>query len=413
MIAVLTTTVLLCAPATSESEVNQWLQRAEQSAARVRTAQDEFNCWALIGRVYSRRKDIDGAMGTVARITDDDWRRMAAAGLAREAADRGALEEARLILERLADHRLRNDSLYDVASIVCLQHNFVAAERLCRLLDDARLQQELWYGLAAEEALAGQYDLALSTARQVGASGEWQRARLLEFIQSCRQRGACCGPQHITADLPEKVFSLDGMGWMPSSEDISTHQMRMRESSDPIERAISSTRLARWHQGRNETARCRFALATAADSLPAIRENRERFWCCAELVETMRRAGLSAEAKTLADKIITRDTVASVLKQPDLKETDVFALPPKLVFVLIRLGRTEDAFEIAGSASGLLLGADTWWAAGIACALEGKTDEVQRRLVSMDRDKDKAILAAGVALALQELVDQERTKTRK
>jgi hypothetical protein len=105
---------------------------------------------------------------------------------------------------------------------------------------------------------------------------------------------------------------------MPKSEVVSIHEREMRESSDPIERAISSTRLARWHQGRNETARCRFALATAADSLPAIREDRERLWCCAELVETMRGAGLSAEARTLADKVITRGTVAFVLKRPDV-----------------------------------------------------------------------------------------------
>jgi hypothetical protein len=352
-------------------------------------------------------------METLTRISPERLRWIAAGGLAQEAAERGALQEARLILERLADHRLRNEYLCDVASIACLQHDFLAAEQLCRSLDDVGLRQELWYGLAAEEALACQHDLALRTAQQVRVTGEWPRAQLLELIETFRRRGEWSGPTRITANLREEVFSLGGTTWMPKSEVVSIHEREMREASDAIQRTVSATLLARWYQDRNETARCRFALATAAQSLPGIRDESERLWCCAELVETMRGAGLSAEARILADKVITRDTVASVLKQPDVKETDAFALPPKLVFVLIRVGRTEDAFEIAGSASGLLRGADTWWAAGIACALEGKTEEVQQRLRAMERDKDKAILAAGVALALQELAEKGATKTRK
>jgi tetratricopeptide (TPR) repeat protein len=401
-------TVLLCAPVASESEVNEWLKGAEQSAARVRAPWDEFQCWPLIARVYSRRGDIDRAMGAVKRISDDDWRWMAAAGLAREAAGRGAFEEARLILDRLVDRRLHNECLLDVASIASLQHKFEVAEQLSRLLDDARLRQQSLYALAAEEALARQYDLALRTSQRVGVTGEWQRARLLEFIEGCRRRGAFGGPTPITASLREEIFNLGVTGWMPRSEDISTHEREMRESLDPMQRAVSSTLMARWYQDRNETARCRLALATAAESLPRIRSDFERVRCCAELAETMRGAGLSAEARTLVDKIITRDALPLALKEPD-----DLAVRPRLVFVLIGLGKTADALEMAGSAHGLLRDADTWWAGGIACALEGKTEEVRRRLRAMEYDRDKAILSAGVALGLQELAEKEGNKTHR
>jgi len=349
-------------------------------------------------------------MATVAHIADADWRRMAVAGLAREAAERGALDEARLVLDRVADHRLRNECLFVVAGIASSQHRFVEAQQLCTSLDDATRQQELWYGVAAEEALARQYELASRTAQQVRETGEWQRARLLEFIETCRRQGLRTQPKPIIADFAQEVFSLDGTDWTPRSEDVTNDERLMKETSDPTQRAVISTYLARWYQGHNQAARCRFAIATAAESISGIRSNRDRIRCCAELAETMIGAGLSQEARRLVDEVATRDVVASVLKRPDVKESDVYDLPPKVVFVLIRLGRIGDAFEVAESASGLLRGAETWWAAGIACALAGKTEEVRRRLPTMERERDRALLAAGVALGLQELAEKENKK---
>ncbi len=333
---------------------------------------------------------------------------MALAGLAEEAARREAFQEARLILARVGDRRLRDESLFTVASIAVLHHQFPAAEQVCRLLDDVAQKQELWYGLATEEALAGKCDLALEASRcYVGdrADGDRRRVELLQLIETCRQRGASKEPQRVNADLREEIFSLGGMSWMPRSEDIGTHEKRMHESSDPVERTVSSTLLARWYQGRYDMVRCRFAVTVAVETLPRIRGDYERLSRCAELAETMLRAGWSSEARGLAGKVATRDGVASALKG-----TDVSALPPKLAFVLIQLGKTDDAFEIARRATGLFRGDDTWWAAGIACALEGKTEEVRRRLPGLERDRDKAILAAGVALGLQELAEKGSSK---
>jgi tetratricopeptide (TPR) repeat protein len=413
MNALVAITLLLCAPVGSESAVNQWLQSAEGSAVRVRTAWEEFQCWPLIGRVYSRRGDVNRAVAAITHISKDKLRWNALGSLAQEAADRGAFEEARSILNHAADHRLRTGYLQLVADIASLQHNFAVAEQFCTVLDDADLRQEAWYGLAAEEALACQYDLALRTAQRVGERGEWSRERLLEFIESCRRRSGCRQPKPFIADLADEVFSIGGREWTPRTDDISIHDRLMNDRSDPIQRAVSSTLVARWCLRHNQAARCRFAIATAAESLSLIRNDYQRVACCADLAETMLDAGLSVEAKGVVDAEASRDTVAAVLKEPAVKEPDVCALPPKLVFVLIRLGKIADAFEVATSASGLLLGRDTWWAAGVGCALEGKTGEVARRLPTMDRDRDKAILAAGVALGLQELAEKERHKARR
>lgn len=92
------------------------------------------------------------------------------------------------------------------------------------------------------------------------------------------------------------------------------------------------------------------------------------------------------------------------------KRRFVLVRPPKLVFVLIRVGRTEDGFEVARRASRLFRGAETWWAAGIACALERKAEEVRRRLPSLERERDKVILEAGVSLGLQEQAEKGANK---
>jgi hypothetical protein len=246
---------------------------------------------------------VDRTAESVARISDEKLRRVALGVLAEDAARWGAFQEARLILARLSDRGLRDHFLFSVATIAASCHEFATAEQACRSVSDVGLQQELWHGLATEEALAGQYDLALRAAQHYlgeGAGGERQRTQLGEFIRSCRRRGVRNEPKRVTVDLPEEVFSLGGMGWMPRSDDISAHEKRMREPLDPEQRTTSSTLLARWYQGHNDSARYRFAVATAAEALPGIRGDYERLSCCAELGETTLRAGSSAEARIRA-----------------------------------------------------------------------------------------------------------------
>jgi len=278
------------------------------------------------------------------------------------------------------------------------------------MVDGVGMQQVLWEGLAKHEALAGQYDLALSTSQRFfgdGFGSAQQRAQLRAIIEDCRRRGVRREATRMTADLPEEIFGLGGARWMPTSEDISAHEAFMRASSDPKQRTISSTCMARWYQAHNDVARCRFAVATAAESLPGIRGDYERLSCCVELAETMRRAGWSSEARNLVESLVTRGGVVSAMKHED-----VSALPPKLVFVLIQLGKIDGAFETAANASALIRGDDTWWAAGISCALAGKTDDARHRLSTLKSDRDKAILAAGVALGVQELAEKQSNEKR-
>jgi hypothetical protein len=405
------TFLLLSAPVVSQAEAGEWVDRAEQAATHLRSARDEYEIWPRIARVYRRRGDIDRAVASVARIGDERLRNVALGMLAVDAAQWGAFQQARSILARLSDRGVRDNFLFSIVSTAGLYHDFAAAERACQMVHGVGMQQELWDGLARDEALAGKYDLALSTSQRffgVGFGSAQQRTQLSAFIEDCRRRGVRNEPKRITADLPEEVFSLGGLGWMPRSEDISVHEERTHQPSDPEQRTISSIILARWYQGRNDMARCRFSVATAAESLAGIGSDYERLSCCAELGETMLRAGWSAEARRLVDTVVTRDGVASALKGSDVR-----ALPPKLVFVLIQVGKADDAFDVARRASGLFRADDTWWAAGIACALEGKTEEVRRRLPSLERDRDKAALAAGVALGLQELMDKACNKAHR
>lgn len=399
---VLLGTTLKCASgsaADQEALIDTWVRLAEKYALGVKEVNDQYEVWLCVARFHAKRGNLARARQVVYRIDDEKLRNVSLRSLARTVADLGDWKSALRIVGWIEQPAERDLALSSVACVASSKHDFAAAEATIELLDDWGLQQELWYGLASEQASAGHYDLALKTAnrfRGLRFGGQKDKAELLESIAKAKRTGTRKERIETPEDIADLVRDFGGSWPTPDNRNADALKARARKSRDPGSRAVAWYLIARAYHQRNQIA-CRRAIQSAVEVAPEVPGAYDRLLYSMLIADFLIRLGDSDQARQLVQETLTREALVAAFEAPD-----EFALGPKTIAVLVRLGDVQAAFETTKLVKSSYRH-ETWWALGAFCAVEGKLSDVEKRLTHIKRNQNRALLCTGVAAGLHQL----------
>jgi len=324
--------------------------------------------------------------------------------------------------QAVAGREQRDSALSLIASIAASKGRYDWVEAAIKLMGGIGMQQEHWRAFARGAASDGQYDAALRLAGyftgnpyDVEEIGDWEKARLLEFIADARRTGR--RKEVIAEESPKpirhRIRDLGGDWGARDRKNVAAFRELVNSPGhSPAHRVCAWYFIALAHYRERDIDRCRQAIRKAAADLAAVGDTYKAVLYTMVIATLLLDVGDTEDAQQLVQKMLTPEAMTAVLEARDDE-----AVKPKVVSVLVTLGDVERAWEFTKRAK-RFYESETWWAFGACCALHGKPGEVEKRLRKIESEKHKALLCIGVAAGLHELWESKKaapaaTKLRK
>lgn len=406
---------------TSERSVESWFQRAQSYAATLtESASRGGEPGHDLDRVYVTLLDLYVRMGrireaealaqTVAYGTPEDQASVRI-NLAFALAQAGQIEAAIRWAESLDRHRVpdpafpekinpspRERSLLMITVSQYLRHEFAGAEKTIARLRDPEMISSAWRRLAERQAKAGKYDAAARSLAQVTPITQADKRAKQEtqrLIEQCRSEGHKAQPQpndenyfdrfrrsaKLFAEVEVKGDSLD------------ERETAVAEITNPIDRAAAWRQLA-WESLRTgNPRRCRRAIQNALAAATGIPDELGYQRAANQLL--LADLYLEIGEHTAAVELVRATQDSGRLDQLVQRGLGEFTTAPIAISVFARTAHWDQAVSVARQ-----IGGTGWEALGVVLGDAGELTRAERILETVESERDKAIVCAGVTYGL-------------
>jgi hypothetical protein len=393
----------------TDRDVEKWVRAAHEYANGVSDVGDQFRVSLAIAEFHAEAREVNQACATAARISNEVLRDACLASVAWRLTESGDRLAAVQLVRDIKGRREREEGWTHVLDGCVARRDFAGAKATIPLIEDIGVQQDSWHWLASEEAAAGEYDSALSTAekfRGIGFSAEKDRADLLQFIADARRKGMRKLPSLPGNSIYDRVRDMGGDYSVRAPEDLAEFRRRVAQPGISLARLCAWYHIANWCYSQDDLRECRKALRQGSEMLLGIADPYERLLHTMLIADMRLRLGDAREARQVIESNLTTERWAAAGELRDAR-----ALAARTISVWVRLDNIPEAFKVAQESRGRF-GLNAWWAFGASCGVENKAAEVENRRTAVKSNAHAAMLCLGVAAGLQERLESERRKTK-
>ncbi len=409
-----------------EAVIRQWLDRSLQFAYKLESEELANAALSLI-ETHVSVGDWRRVKPLIDRIKSGEIRDELIVYLPSMVADSGDLDVAFAMAEKLGkeprkspiDGRTlwsdRNLALNSIALRQIPSHKFANAEMVLRMIDDP---QAVFNGLAhiAEyQAKAGLYEDATATLAKVEAKNadeENEYDRVKKIIVSCRatkRKDPPLGNLGLIASLRVVNTIFSDFDSYLSLSDLEKAEKEVDTLDGSSEKSSAWRQIAWAYYRKKDLPRCRQAIQKSLDNVEEISNSYLKAVTYVSLADLYLELGETDLAKQMAQRqtqFAWTRSYSAVLHS--------FTTTPLLVSILIRVGDVDGAaaiiekigkMETDPMQSMFLDLVWNYWAA--VCALEGKMDDIERRIEKTESNRIKAVICAGTAFGLR---DKQRSQ---
>jgi len=376
-----------------------WVNEAQQLALDLEDEDEQYAVWLRIGVFHGKRDDFVRAHAATQRIREVERRSVALTIIAGEIAEFRNGAAAVRFARQIQSEAVRDRALMHIVLAQAAKHRFSEAETTIASMSEWGTKWNALYALAVEQAKAGEFDGARETAGKlptVGWTNSQRYSGLLKFIAEQKKEGRRDKPAQFPIGVLQAIRELGGGYAEPSRLDAESMRATLQELDSPFQKACAWQYIAYAHYADKQRGKCRQALDRATTVAKQISDSYAKLLVYVRIADLM----LQCENRQGADQLL-KEALRTGLPNSILESSDTSALGPKIVSVLVRLGKIGEAFGIAESVNARYQ-EETWWALGASCALLERITDVDRRLPQVKSNERKALLCVGVASGLQE-----------
>lgn len=384
----------------NEPSIDHWVQMALSGASEMEDGWSEVLVWERVAWFRILRADVDPPFHFTSQIQSPLLQHVLLQHIAISLARAGHAERAVEVAQSLQEDWLRHRALKTIAYVARQQHRCDVIEATIEAADSEELRRDLRKTLARAFASSGQWERALVTAEKLQDADDQQsreKAELRALILNMQRERRCERPRKPRTTVADYVRSFGTPHWTPPAKSaLPKMEASVSELAAPLLRAHRLYQIALGWNAENDLSRCTEALKNAHVAARDISDPYDRMAYLVLVADLLLECGDRTNASQAVEEAVTEEALMRVID-----EGDELGIQPRAVFVLVRLGCFQRAWEIATTAH-CVWPVDAIWTFGAACALAGRSDEVEKRLAGAVSAEVKALLCIGVACGMLE-----------